>query len=123
MSQAISGVIVGDGNIFTSPTTKLDEALSTTSINAVQNKAITTELNKKQNTLSFDVTPKSGSTNPVTSNGIKAAMDALSEKIASSVSSDDFFIKDIDNDIVFSDNPTTSKLFVVDSNSDIVMQN
>ena len=55
MSQAISGVIVGDGNIFTSPTTKLDEALSATSINAVQNKAITTELNKKLNISSFDM--------------------------------------------------------------------
>lgn len=123
MSQVISGVIVGGGNIYSSPTTQLDEALSTTSINAVQNKAITTELNKKQNTLTFDVIPKNGSTNPVTSGGIKTAMDTLSEKIASSVSSDDFFIKDIDNDIVFANNPTTSKLFVVDSNSDIVMQN
>lgn len=123
MSQAISGVIVGDGNIYSSPTTKLDEALSTTSINAVQNKVITIELNKKQNILTFDNTPKNGSINPVTSGGIKTAMDALSEKIASSVSSDDFFIKDIDNDIVFANNPTTSKLFVVDSNSDIVMQN
>ena len=123
MSQAISGVIVGDGNIFTSPTTKLDEALSATSINAVQNKVITIELNKKQNILTFDNTPKNGSINPVTSGCIKTAMDALSEKIASSVSSDDFFIKDIDNDIVFANNPTTSKLFVVDSNSDIVMQN
>ena len=55
MSQAISGVIVGDGNIFTSPTTKLDEALSATSINAVQNKAITTELNKKLDASSFDM--------------------------------------------------------------------
>ena len=84
MSQAISGVIVGDGNIFTSPTTKLDEALSATSINAVQNKAITTELNKKQNILTFDNTPKNGSINPVTSGGIKTAMDALSEKIDAS---------------------------------------
>lgn len=55
MSQAISGVIVGDGNIFTSPTTKLDEVLSSTSINAVQNKAITTELNKKLDASSFDM--------------------------------------------------------------------
>lgn len=55
MSQAISGVIVGDGNIFTSPTTKLDEALSATSINAVQNKVITTELNKKLDASSFDM--------------------------------------------------------------------
>lgn len=123
MSQAISGVIVGGGNIYSSPTTKLDEALSATSINAVQNKAITTELNKKQTILTFDTIPKDGSTNPVTSGGIKSAMDVLSEKIASSVSSDDFFIKDIDNDIVLANNPTTSKLFVVDSSSDIVMQN
>ena len=55
MSQEISGVIVGDGNIFTSPTTKLDEALSATSINAVQNKAITTELNKKLDASSIDM--------------------------------------------------------------------
>ena len=123
MAQTLSGTIIGNGNIYSSPTTKLDEALSTTSTNAVQNKVITTELNKKQNILTFDATPKNGSTNPVTSGGIKTAMDALSEKIASSVSSDDFFIKDIDNDIVLANNPTTSKLFVVDSSSDIVMQN
>lgn len=123
MAQTLSGTIIGNGNIYSSPTTKLDEALSTTSTNAVQNKVITTALNTKQNTLTFDATPKNGSTNPVTSGGIKTAMDALSEKIASSVSSDDFFIKDIDNDIVLANNPTTSKLFVVDSSSDIVMQN
>lgn len=123
MAQTLSGTIIGDGNIYSSPTTKLDEALSTTSTNAVQNKAISAELNKKQAILTFDTTPKSGSTNPVTSAGIKSAMDTLSEKIASSATSDDFFIKDIDNDIVLADNPTTSKLFVVDSSSDIVMQN
>ena len=55
MSQTISGVIVGEGNIYSSPTTKLDEALSDTSINAVQNKAITTELNKKLDASSFDM--------------------------------------------------------------------
>lgn len=123
MAQTVSGVVIGNGNIYSSPTTKLDEALSTTSTNAVQNKAITAELNKKQATLTFDTTPKSGSINPVTSAGIKSAIDTLSEKIASSTTSDDFFIKDIDNDIVLADNPTTSKLFVVDNSSDIVMQN
>lgn len=35
------------GNIYSSPTTQLDESLSDTSINAVQNKAIKAELDKK----------------------------------------------------------------------------
>lgn len=47
MSQAISGVIVGGGNIYSSPTTQLDDELSSTSINAVQNKVIKAELDKK----------------------------------------------------------------------------
>lgn len=47
MSQAISGVIVGGGNIYTSPTTQLDDELSSTSINAVQNKVINKELSYK----------------------------------------------------------------------------
>lgn len=123
MAQTLSGTIIGNGNIYSSPTTKLDEALSTTSTNAVQNKIITTELNKKQNTLTFDTSPKSGSTNPVTSGGIKTAIDSLSEKITESASSDDFFVKDIDNDIVLNDNPTTSKLFAIDKDNDIVLQN
>ena len=93
MAQTLSGTIIGNGNIYASPTTKPDTALSDTSTNAVQNKVITVELNK------------------------------LSSKITTSSSSDDFFIKDIDNDIVLNDNPTTSKLFVVDADSDIVLQN
>lgn len=47
MSQAISGVIVGGGNIYSSPTTQLDDELSSTSINAVQNKVINEELSYK----------------------------------------------------------------------------
>lgn len=47
MSQAISGVIIGGGNIYSSPATQLDDELSSTSINAVQNKAIKAELDKK----------------------------------------------------------------------------
>jgi hypothetical protein len=38
---------------------------------------MTTELAKKQNTLTFDATPTANSTNPVTSGGVKAAIDAL----------------------------------------------
>lgn len=37
---------------------------------------VDTELNAKQNTLTFDTTPTAGSSNPVTSTGIKAAIDA-----------------------------------------------
>lgn len=123
MSQEISGVIVGDGTIYSSPTTQLDTALSTSSTNAVQNKVITAALNAKQNTLTFDTTPTANSTNPVTSGGLKTVLDELDEKIATTGSSDDFFIKDIDNDIVLADNPTTSKLFVIDTDLDVVMQN
>lgn len=39
----------GGGNIYSSPTTQLDEALSDTSLNAVQNKVIKSELDKKVN--------------------------------------------------------------------------
>lgn len=123
MSQEISGVIVGDGTIYSSPTTQLDTALSTSSTNAVQNKVITAALDAKQNTLTFDTTPTANSTNPVTSGGLKTVLDELDEKIATTGSSDDFFIKDIDNDIVLADNPTTSKLFVIDTDFDVVMQN
>lgn len=47
MSQTLSGTIIGGGNIYTSPTTQLDDELSSTSINAVQNKVITEELSYK----------------------------------------------------------------------------
>lgn len=47
MSQSISGVIVGGGNIYSSPTTQLDDELSSTSINAVQNKVISDALDEK----------------------------------------------------------------------------
>ncbi len=47
MSQSISGVIVGGGNIYSSPTTQLDTELSSTSINAVQNKVISDALDEK----------------------------------------------------------------------------
>ena len=47
MSQTLSGTIIGGGNIYSSPTTKLDEELSSTSINAVQNKVINEELSYK----------------------------------------------------------------------------
>lgn len=47
MSQTLSGTIIGGGSIYSSPTTQLDDELSSTSINAVQNKVINEELSYK----------------------------------------------------------------------------
>lgn len=68
MAQTLSGTIIGDGNIYSSPTTKLDEALSTTSINAVQNKVVKAELDKKANLESPTFTGTT-TTNNLTVNG------------------------------------------------------
>ena len=53
----------------------IDTALSLTSTNAVENRVVTAGLNAKQDTLTFDSTPTAGSSNPVTSQGIDAALD------------------------------------------------
>lgn len=47
MATTIKGVVVGGGNIYSSPTTQLDDELSSTSINAVQNKVISDALDEK----------------------------------------------------------------------------
>lgn len=70
---------MGGGNIYSSPATKLDEELSSTSTNAVQNKVINSALNKKLNVEGFTYkqvqnTSKSGTatayyTNLVTQKG------------------------------------------------------
>lgn len=54
---------------------KVDTAVNSSSVNPVQNKAVYTELAKKQNNLTFDSAPTAGSANPVTSGGIKTALD------------------------------------------------
>ena len=51
----------------------VDDAMSSSSTNPVQNKVITSALAGKQATLTFDNFPTTGSTNPVTSAGIKSA--------------------------------------------------
>lgn len=53
----------------------IDSALSSTSDNAVKNKAVYAALGTKQDILTFDTAPTSNSTNPVTSDGIKTALD------------------------------------------------
>ena len=56
----------------------VDGALSTTSENPVQNKVITGALNtlnlEKQDVLTFDTKPTAGSSNPVSSDGVKIAI-------------------------------------------------
>lgn len=56
-------------------TLPVDNALSSTSENPVQNKVVNAALDAKQNTLTFDTTPTSGSTKPVTSGGIRSYVD------------------------------------------------
>lgn len=52
---------------------------------------VDTELLKKQNNLTFDSTPTADSTNPVTSGGIKAALDTKVDKVAGKqLSTEDF---------------------------------
>lgn len=77
----------------------VDDALSGTSENAVQNKVIkakldqvdaaiarnATDITTKQNNLSFDSTPTGGSNNPVTSTGIKAALDLKQNSLPAGV--------------------------------------
>ena len=58
----------------------VDSFLSDTSTHAVQNKVITEAFNNKQDVLSFDTTPTEGSSNPVTSGGIKSALDLKADK-------------------------------------------
>ena len=61
--------------------TAVDSSLDSTSTNAIQNAAVANAINAlstgKQNTLTFDTTPTSGSTNPVTSGGVKSAIDNI----------------------------------------------
>ena len=53
-----------------------DAALSDSSENAVQNKAITEALRGKQDVLSFDAAPVAGSANPITSGGVAQALES-----------------------------------------------
>jgi hypothetical protein len=65
------------------PVITVDSALSSTSTNPVQNKAIYTELAGKQSKLTFDSSPTSGSSNPVTSGGIYTAISNKMDKVTS----------------------------------------
>lgn len=58
--------------------TSVDEQLSDSSTNPVENRAIKAALDGKQNTLVFDAEPTGGSSNPVTSGGVFNAIRAIS---------------------------------------------
>ena len=60
-------------------TLTFDTAPTANSLNPVTSNGIKTALDGKQNTLKFDSSPISGSTNPVTSGGVKTALDGKSD--------------------------------------------
>lgn len=62
--------------LVTASQASVDDALSTTSEHAVQNKVVKAALDSKQDTLTFDNVPTASSNNPVKSSGIKSALDA-----------------------------------------------
>lgn len=72
----------GDYNDLTNkptiPSLTFDTAPTANSLNPVTSNGIKTALDGKQNTLTFDTAPTSGSTNPVTSGGVKTALDGKS---------------------------------------------
>lgn len=55
----------------------VDNVLLATSENPVQNRILKSAIDNKQDLLNFDNTPTIGSTNPVTSDGIKKAIDSI----------------------------------------------
>lgn len=55
-------------------TTEVTNAINTALANYVTSATLATELAKKQNALTFDTKPTSGSTNPVTSGGVYSAL-------------------------------------------------
>ncbi|MBQ9328949.1 MAG: hypothetical protein IJ225_10535 [Solobacterium sp.] len=81
-TQSVAGLMSPDDklkldNVADNAThTDVDEALSLSSENPVQNKEVAAALNRKQDTLAFDTTPTQNSTNPVTSGGVYASVKA-----------------------------------------------
>lgn len=80
---------IGLGNVDN--TADMDKPVST---------AVQTELDKKQNNLTFDSTPTADSSNPVTSTGIKAAIDAAKSEVIGQIPDVDNFITNTVSDLV-----------------------
>ena len=64
-------------NTYSADATQWDTTPTSGSTNPVTSGGVKTALDNKQNTLTFDSTPTSGSANPVTSGGIYSAFDGL----------------------------------------------
>lgn len=62
--------------------TVVDTALSSTSTNPVQNKAVYTALSNKQGTLTFDNSPTENSANPVKSGGVYTALEGKQDNLS-----------------------------------------
>lgn len=80
---------IGLGNVDN--TADMDKPVST---------AVQTELDKKQNNLTFDSTPTADSSNPVTSTGIKSAIDAAKSEVIGQIPNVDNFITNTVSDLV-----------------------
>lgn len=78
------GTPLSKSNLLTDET---KTALGLTSDDPTVNEALNQLGNKKQNALTFDTTPRSGSTNPVTSGGIKTAITSTKVNTTLSASS------------------------------------
>lgn len=75
---------VTSGSVYTALATKADKATTLSGygiVDAYTQSEVTSFLNTKQNALTFDSAPTANSINPVTSSGIKGAIDLLSANI------------------------------------------
>lgn len=88
IAHASTGTEYGVGSATQYGHVMVDTALSSTSTNPIQNKAVQAALATKQGTLTWDTAPTAGSANPVTSGGVKTAIDAEASARASAVSSE-----------------------------------
>lgn len=82
-------------------TTDVTEAINAALASYVTSATLAAELAKKQNVLTFDETPTQGSSNPVTSGGVYAALEAKAN--ASDVVSESTELSDSDDLIRYSD--------------------
>jgi hypothetical protein len=92
-AHAVGGVNSADVTLqctledtYDNPVTNIDTEMSSTSINPVQNKVIKAAIDLKQDKLTFDTAPSSGSSNPVTSGGIYTALQNVEIDVDSTLS-------------------------------------
>lgn len=89
------------GNVnITKENIRLGNVDNTADMDKPVSTAVQTELDKKQNNLTFDSTPTADSSNPVTSTGIKAAIDAAKSEVIGQIPDVDNFITNTVSDLV-----------------------